>query len=229
MYWSALLMYITHCTVPVKAKHKHIFIFVCLTKINCTQLSSEVFSSWWELELSISCWTKSKNRHCTTASELQPQSAEHQEGSGFGGDTLVYWKWSEEVRYLSKTVFNINSDNLRHLQNKECPLSAEQGPCSDNNPEKVQESPVWYSWGSTVRPHSTGQGKQKLLLDYDRAAQPFQENGQAYLRDWSVWGGADIFGKSSGILKDRTWKQRAEIWLEKWIYPGSTSAWSPAR
>lgn len=61
-----------------------------------------------------------------------------------------------------------------------------------------------------VHPQSTGHSKQNPLLGYNRAAQAFLENGQTYLKDRSVWGGADIFGKSSGILKDRTSKQRAK-------------------
>lgn len=57
--------------------------------------------------------------HCQWAADPR---AEHQESSGFGGDTLMCWKWSEEVRQFSKAVFNINLDNLLHLQNKDCPL-----------------------------------------------------------------------------------------------------------
>lgn len=65
--------------------------------------------------------------------------------------------------------------------------------------------------GISSTAHSTAQGRQNPLLVYDRAPQPFLENGQTYLTDRSVWGGADIFGKRSGILKDRTSKQRAKI------------------
>lgn len=91
-------------------------------------------------------------------------------------------------------------------------VSAEWGPAGMARLKQQQCSPT-----AQGRAHQAGPGCTNLPAE--RADLPATEG----------WGGAGIFGKSSGILKDRTSKQRAETWLWKLIHPGSTSAWSPAR